>query len=286
VKLDVEVERPSLPVPEELPLKSEPRLASSVRLVADDVLYLNSDDVVEQKEDHTVHLVPQWRQRGDEVVEDMVGEGVPPKRENHLSPPTRLVGGRWVQHNGHEGPNVVHPDSMSVEGGDGVGVEFRGVGGLWSDRGILMGNRWMVEEEALRSGHLGGQGGVHGTFLVQGERRGSFALLGGDVGRLDVGDGRDECKGCRWRSRRGCDGVGPHWSGKSGVVGGEYRVCCCSCCCAVKAPGSPTAGEPTAGRRPTVDKGSMAGRRVLVVREPAGRDCPWRLRAVQQSPRR
>jgi hypothetical protein len=38
VKLDVEVERPSLPVFEVLSLESEPRLASSVRLVADDVL--------------------------------------------------------------------------------------------------------------------------------------------------------------------------------------------------------------------------------------------------------
>jgi hypothetical protein len=32
------VERLSLPVPEELSLKSEPHLASSIRLVADDVL--------------------------------------------------------------------------------------------------------------------------------------------------------------------------------------------------------------------------------------------------------
>jgi hypothetical protein len=38
VKLGVEVERPRVPVPEELVLESEPRLTSRVRLVADDVL--------------------------------------------------------------------------------------------------------------------------------------------------------------------------------------------------------------------------------------------------------
>jgi hypothetical protein len=38
VKLGIEVERLSLPVPEELSLESEPHLASSVCLVADDVL--------------------------------------------------------------------------------------------------------------------------------------------------------------------------------------------------------------------------------------------------------
>jgi hypothetical protein len=38
VELGVEVEHPNLLVPEELPLESEPRLASIVRLVADDVL--------------------------------------------------------------------------------------------------------------------------------------------------------------------------------------------------------------------------------------------------------
>jgi hypothetical protein len=47
VKLDVEVECPSLPVPEELFLESEPRLSNSVRLVNDVVSW-----------DHTVHQVP------------------------------------------------------------------------------------------------------------------------------------------------------------------------------------------------------------------------------------
>jgi hypothetical protein len=53
----------------------------------------------------------------------MVSEGEPPKREDHLSVPARVVGRRRVQHNGHEGPNVVKLGGLSVEGGDGVGVE-------------------------------------------------------------------------------------------------------------------------------------------------------------------
>jgi hypothetical protein len=31
---------------------------------------------------------------GQRVVEDVVGEAEPPKREDHLSLPTRVVGGR------------------------------------------------------------------------------------------------------------------------------------------------------------------------------------------------
>jgi hypothetical protein len=38
VEMGVEVERPRIPIPEELVLESEPRLARSVRLIVDDVL--------------------------------------------------------------------------------------------------------------------------------------------------------------------------------------------------------------------------------------------------------
>jgi hypothetical protein len=55
-----------------------------------------------------------------------------------------------------------------VKGGDGVGVNPRGMGSL-------RGHRWRVgtttEEEALHGGHLGGQGGTHGTFTFQCESR-------------------------------------------------------------------------------------------------------------------
>jgi hypothetical protein len=51
--------------------------------------------------------------------------GIPPKRED-LPLPTRVVGGRRVQHYGQEGTDVVQPDSLSVESGDLVSVESRG----------------------------------------------------------------------------------------------------------------------------------------------------------------
>jgi hypothetical protein len=58
VELRVEVECPSLPVPEELLLEGEPSLVSGALLVVNDVLELDGDGVVEPREDHTVHLVP------------------------------------------------------------------------------------------------------------------------------------------------------------------------------------------------------------------------------------
>jgi hypothetical protein len=69
---------------------------------------------------------------------DMVGASVPPKREKDLIPPTRVVGGRRVQHNGHEGPNVMHCGGLSVESGDVVDVESRGEGAL----GVNGGASW------------------------------------------------------------------------------------------------------------------------------------------------
>jgi hypothetical protein len=55
VELVVKVKVPSVPVPEELFLESEPRLTARVRLVADDVLELDGDGVVEPREHNGVH---------------------------------------------------------------------------------------------------------------------------------------------------------------------------------------------------------------------------------------
>jgi hypothetical protein len=199
----------------------------------------------------------------------VVGWGVSLKRENHLSPPTRVVGGRRVQHNGYKGPNVVNLDGLSMEGGDGVVVESGGVGSLGSDRGILMGDWWATEEVALRGGHLGDQRGTHGTFLLQGERHDMFALLGGRDGRLDGGDGHDERGGSGGRSEdstvsthAGATRVG--WWTRN--PGGEDRVCCC---CAEEAPGSLIA----MGRRLAAEKGSMVGRMPMGKVLPAAAAC-------------
>jgi hypothetical protein len=58
VELGIEVKGPSVPVPEELFLESKPRLAACVCLVADDVLELDGDGVVEPGEHHGVHQGP------------------------------------------------------------------------------------------------------------------------------------------------------------------------------------------------------------------------------------
>jgi hypothetical protein len=130
VELGVEVKGPSVPVPKELFLEGEPRLAGHVRLVADDVLELDGDCVVEPGEHDGVHQGPGRRRRGDVVVKDVVGEGIASQGEEELPPLARVVGGRRVQHNGHEGPDVVETGSLRMKGGDVVGVESRGDGSL------------------------------------------------------------------------------------------------------------------------------------------------------------
>jgi hypothetical protein len=81
VERRVEVERPSLPIPDELLLKGDPSLASGALLVANDVIELDGDGVVEPREDHTIHLVLGWGQRGDGIIEDVVNEGEPPEHD-------------------------------------------------------------------------------------------------------------------------------------------------------------------------------------------------------------
>jgi hypothetical protein len=107
VELGVKVQGASVPVPEELVFEGEPHLTSRVRLVADDVLELDGDGSVEPGEDHRVHQGPGPRRRGGDVVEDVVVEGVAPQGEKDLPPPARVVRGRRVQNDGHEGPDVL-----------------------------------------------------------------------------------------------------------------------------------------------------------------------------------
>jgi hypothetical protein len=179
---------------------------ADVHLVADDVLELNSNGAMEPGEHHTVHQAPGWRQWGDEVIKDMISEGISPKCEEDLTPSTRVVGGRRVQYDGHEGHDVVQPGGLSVKSGDMVGVKSGGkVGGLRSGRRSLMDDRRMPEDEALRGGHLGSQSGAHGRLLLQDECRGALAIAGSSNDRLDGGDGHDQHRGSRRRS----DDIGP-----------------------------------------------------------------------------
>jgi hypothetical protein len=187
VELGVEVERPRIPIPEELVLESEPRLASSVRLIADDVLQLNGDGAVEPREDNAVHEAPGARRWSVVVDEDVIVEDEPPQRED-LSSPAGVVGRRRIQHHGHEGPDVVQTSGLSVESNDEVGVEVGGVGVLW---GLRIGES-RTAEEALRGGHLGGQSSAQGTLTLQGEGGSVLALPRGRHSGLDRGEGADE----------------------------------------------------------------------------------------------
>jgi hypothetical protein len=204
VEPGVEVERPRIPIPEELILESEPRLARSVRLIADDVLELNGDGVVEPREDNVVHEAPGARRRSVVVDEDVVVEDEPPQREKDLSSPTGVVGRRQIQHHGHESPDVVQTCGLGVESSDEVDVEVRGEGVL---RGFHRGDR-RAAEEALCGGHLGGQSGTQGTLTLQGEGGGALTLPRGHHSRLDRSEGVAECGvstgGCR-------EGRKPRW---------------------------------------------------------------------------
>ena len=68
MELGVEVKGPSVPVPAELFLEGELRLAARVRLVADDVLELDGDGAVQPGEHHNVHKGPGRGRQGDDVV--------------------------------------------------------------------------------------------------------------------------------------------------------------------------------------------------------------------------
>jgi hypothetical protein len=155
VELGVEVKSSSVPVPEELFLEGEPRLMARVRLVADDVLELDGDSSVEPGEHHGVHQGPGRGRRGDDVVKDVVIEGVAPKVEEDLAPAARVVRGRRVQNDGHEGLDVVKSDGLRVEGGDVVDVESSGKRYLRSCRWYFRGDRRLPEEKTLSSCHLG-----------------------------------------------------------------------------------------------------------------------------------
>eukprot|EP00267_Zea_mays_P031563 XP_008663928.2 uncharacterized protein LOC103642430 [Zea mays] len=144
------------------------------------------------------------RRRSVVVDEDVIVEDEPPQREKDMSSPAGAVGGRRIQHHGHEGPDVVQTRGLSVESSDEVGVEVRVTGVL---RVFHRGDRWAAEE-TLRGDHLGGQSGTQGTLTLQGEGGGMLTLPRGHHSRLDRSEGVAECGvgtgGCR-------EGRKPQW---------------------------------------------------------------------------
>ena len=102
MELGIEVKGLSVPVPEELFLEGEPRLAGRVRLVADDVLELDGDSFVEPEEQQSVHQGPCRGRWGGDVIKDVVIEGVASQGEEDLPSLARVVRGHRVQNDGHD----------------------------------------------------------------------------------------------------------------------------------------------------------------------------------------
>jgi hypothetical protein len=171
VELGVEMKSSSVLVPEELFLEGEPRLTARVRLVTDEVLELDGDSSVELGEHHGVHQGLGRGRWGGDVVKDVVVEGVASQGEEDLPSLARVVRGRRVQNDGHDGPDVVKSGGLRVEGDDVVGVESSGKRCLGSCRGCFRGDRRWPEEKTLSSRHQGGESGTHGALLLQDEGR-------------------------------------------------------------------------------------------------------------------
>jgi hypothetical protein len=176
---------------------------------------------VDPREHHGVHQGPGRGRRCGDAVEDVVNESIAPQGEENLPPPMRVVGGCRVQGDGHEGPNVVKTGSLGVEGGYVVYIESRGYGSVGSGRTSLSDHWPWVSDEALGSGHLGSQGGTHGTLLLQGTGRGMPALLRGSEGILNGGDGGDQRGVGGWCHDvwRGSSAIGERQT-RSGEAGG------------------------------------------------------------------
>jgi hypothetical protein len=109
----------------------------------------------------------------------------------------KVVGGRQVQHGGHEGSDVVESDCLSVEGGDVVGVES--MGGSGCGQWCLVIDWRLAEEDTWSGGHLGGQHGAHGMLVLKSEGRDALTLMGGNHDGLDGGDGGDKRGVDGWR---------------------------------------------------------------------------------------
>jgi hypothetical protein len=127
----------------------------------------------------------------------VVGESISPKCEEYLTPSMKVVGGRQVQHGGHEGSDVVESDCLSVEGGDVVGVES--MGGSGCGQWCLVIDWRLAEEDTWSGGHLGGQHGAHGMLVLKSEGRDALTLMGGNHDGLDGGDGGDKRGVDGWR---------------------------------------------------------------------------------------
>jgi hypothetical protein len=184
-KLCVEVEGACLVVAEELLLEGNPKLLSGAVAGTSGLLEVDADGAEQPRQDHAIHLVLVGVVEGRNVGGDVVIESVALERQQHEVASTRVLGGRDVEDDGHQGPDVLDADSLSVEVADG-GLERANCGGClsWCHRRcwccIGSRTRWRCSDSE------------DGSELELEDGRGSLRLLG--LG-LDGGDAR--LKGCK-----------------------------------------------------------------------------------------
>ena len=142
----------------------------------------------------------------------MVVEGVAAEGEEDLVPPAAVGGGRGIEEDGDQGPDVLDAGCLEVELGDHVvsrvvpgsrssrrGTAGGGAAGLGVDGQLAGGDA----EKALRLGDPEGEGVGRGTLALLGEGSYTDPLLG----RRSLGLGGEEGRG---ESRVGHSSIDGH----------------------------------------------------------------------------
>jgi hypothetical protein len=120
------VEDTRVAVVKELLLKGNPKklLSSTVTTAGMSGLLEIDDDGVEQpRQDHNIHPAPVGVIEGRSIGGDMVVEGLALEHQQYEVTPTQVLGGRDVEDDRHQGPDVLDADSLSVEVADGGSIK-------------------------------------------------------------------------------------------------------------------------------------------------------------------
>jgi hypothetical protein len=117
------VESTRLTVVEELLLEGNPKLSSGAVAGASGLLEVDGGGAVQPRQDTPVGLVEGRSVGGDVVVEDVELEC-----QQHEVTLSRVLGGRDAEDDGHQGPDVLDADGLSVEVADGGSLECASYG--------------------------------------------------------------------------------------------------------------------------------------------------------------
>lgn len=97
-ELSIKVEAVDLMVPEELALDADRDRADFYAMAIVDNLHgLQSDGLEEPGDHHTIHVDPKGYSVVDGIFEDVIGEGVAPKGEDHVAVLFVVLGGEGIQ---------------------------------------------------------------------------------------------------------------------------------------------------------------------------------------------